>query len=116
MSDPVKPTEFWTPERCYITELLNHGGSPEVSIARARVEPGVTTLLHSLAGTEIYVIESGKGRMMLGSETPRDVSSGDVVLIPKNVPQKISNLGDDDLVFLCVCAPRFSPERYTSLE
>jgi len=32
--------EFSTPERCFIVETL---GIPEMSVARARVEPGVTT-------------------------------------------------------------------------
>ena len=41
-------TEFYTEERCYITELHNNVDS---SIARARVKPGVTTELHSLRET-----------------------------------------------------------------
>ena len=36
-------TEFYTAEKCYITELANSADDTDVSIARARVEPGVTT-------------------------------------------------------------------------
>ena len=42
--------EFWTEERCFITELHNCDASPEASLAVARVEPGVTTQLHALDG------------------------------------------------------------------
>lgn len=113
---PESPDEFWTGERCWITELLNNDAYPEVSIARTRVEPGVTTELHSLSVSEWYLIEGGQGQMFVGDEPARGVAAGDVVTIPKGVAQKIHNDGDLDLVFLCVCAPRFSQKCYTSLE
>ncbi len=116
MNDKAKPEEAWTSERCYIAELLNHEQTPEVSIARTRVEPGVTTQLHSLAVAEWYVIEAGTGLMTVGSDAAKRVAAGDAVAIPKDVAQKIQNDGDCDLLFLCVCAPRFSQECYTSLE
>lgn len=116
MNDKAKPDEFWTPERCYITELLNRGQTPEVSIARTRVEPGVTTELHSLSVAEWYVIEAGTGIMTVAEERPRRVGSGDVVCIPRGSPQMIFNDGENDLIFLCVCTPRFLQECYTSLE
>jgi len=116
MNDKAKPDEFWTTERCYITELLNRRQTPEVSIARTRVEPDVTTELHSLSVAEWYVIEAGTGLMTVGEESPRRVAAGDVVCIPKELPQKIFNDGENDLIFLCICTPRFSLECYTSLE
>ena len=60
--------EVWTVERCYITELLNSADQPEVSLARTRVEPGVTTQLHQLSVDEWYVIERGEGLMRVGDE------------------------------------------------
>ena len=115
MRDKSKP-EFYTDERCYITELLNDHRYPQVSLARCRVTPGVTTQLHSLSVHEFYVLQSGTGLMRLGDETPFAVGEGDTVSVPKGVAQSISNTGDEDLVFLCVCAPRFSQDCYTSLE
>ncbi len=108
--------EVWTTERCYITELLNHAGSPEVSIARTRVEPGVITQLHSLDVNEWYVIESGQGLMTVGEQPPYPVAAGDCVEIRQSVAQRIHNDGEQDLIFLCVCTPRFTLECYTSLE
>ena len=115
MHGKAKP-EFWTSERCFITELLNEHDYPEVSITRCRVEPGVTTQNHSLSVHEIYVIEAGYGLMMLGEDAPFDVGPGSVVTIPKHTAQSIRNTGEKDLIFLCVCAPHFSQECYTSLE
>lgn len=107
--------EFWTAERCFIAELLNDASMPEASLARARVEPGVTTALHSLDVEETYVIETGEGLMQVG-ETRFPVTVGDSVRIAAGLPQRITNTGQGDLVFLCLCRPRFRPEGYTDLD
>jgi hypothetical protein len=53
-------SEYYFEEGCFITELWNSPTDKEVSIARARVEPGVTTRLHSLKNvTERYIILKG---------------------------------------------------------
>lgn len=117
MTDKANPgEEVWTVERCYITELVNTASQPEVSLARTRVEPGVTTQLHQLSVHEWYVIESGHGLMRVGDEPPYPVGPGDTVTIPKHAAQQITNAGYEDLRFLCVCTPKFSQECYTSLE
>lgn len=107
--------EFATPERCFITELLNHPSRPNASLARARVEPGVTTQLHALDVEETYVIEAGSGIMEVDGERFR-VGPGDSVLIPERVPQRIENDSLEDLIFLCLCRPRFRSEGYVNLE
>lgn len=109
------PEEFATEERCSIVESLNDPASPEVSLARARVAPGVTTRRHLLRGTvERYVILRGRGRVEIGGEL-RDVAPGDRVLIAADVAQRITNTGAEDLVFDCLCVPRFLPENYVDL-
>ena len=40
--------EFYTPEKCFIVELSNTADDEGLSIARARVEPGITTRWHRL--------------------------------------------------------------------
>lgn len=113
--DPSR--EFETEERCFITELLNDESSPELSIARARVAPGVTTAWHKLTDTnERYLIVSGTGRMEMEATDAADVSAGDTICIPANVPQRITNTGTNDLIFFAVCTPRFRPENYIGLE
>ena len=109
--------EFHTPERCYIVELSNTPDDPEVSIARARVEPGVTTRWHRVVGTtERYVIIEGRGRVEVGDLPSQEVSTGDVVLIPPSCRQRITNVGPRDLIFLAICTPRFRQEAYEDIE
>jgi mannose-6-phosphate isomerase-like protein (cupin superfamily) len=121
MREAVRPmdpeAEFFTAEGCHINELSNTDADPGVSIARARVQPGVTTRWHHLAGTtERYVILSGAGRVEVGSLPAQTVAPGDVVLIPPGCRQRITGLGNEDLVFLAICTPRFRPEAYEDME
>jgi mannose-6-phosphate isomerase-like protein (cupin superfamily) len=115
MFEKAKP-EFWTDERCYIAEFVNDPAWPEFSLARCRVEPGVTTQRHALSVHEVYLIREGTGMMYVGGDPPFEVGPGDSVTIPKHVAQRITNTGDGDLVFDCLCSPRFKPDSYTSLE
>jgi mannose-6-phosphate isomerase-like protein (cupin superfamily) len=109
--------EFMTDERCSIAEIANDAGDEEVSIARARVNPGIATAWHKLHGiTERYIIVAGKGRAEVEGMEPADVSAGDVIIIPAECAQRIINTGDTDLIFYCVCSPRFQPENYETLE
>ncbi|WP_274425997.1 cupin domain-containing protein [Chelativorans sp. YIM 93263] len=108
--------EFWTEERCHITELLNDTSSPEASLAIARVEPGVTTQLHKLDGiAERYIVRKGRGVVEIGGEA-HPVRVGDQVIIPADAAQRITNDGAEDLEFYCLCVPRFRPESYVNLE
>lgn len=109
--------EFYTSERCHIIEVSNSPNDEEASIARARVEPGVTTEWHKLDGiTERYLIISGSGVVEVGDLLPAQVKPGDIVVIPASTPQRITNVGADDLLFYAVCTPRFVPEAYISLD
>ncbi|MEQ8953739.1 MAG: hypothetical protein RL120_06355 [Gammaproteobacteria bacterium] len=53
--------------------------------------------------------------MELGEREPRQVSAGDVVIIPAGVRQRIHNRGAQDLLFLAICSPRFAEHNYRSL-
>lgn len=110
-------SEFYTEEGCYILELSNSPEDPDVSIARARVVPGVTTRFHRLQGVaERYVILEGNGRVEVGELPIQEVQPGTVVLIPAGCTQRITNTGTGDLVFLAICTPRFTPAVYDDLD
>ncbi len=80
---PDPATEFYTAERCHILELSNTANDEAMSIARARVEPGVATAFHKVIGTaERYLILSGEGVVEVAGQAPTKVDRGDVVLIP----------------------------------
>ncbi len=101
---------YLTPERCYIAENYS---DKDVSIAVAKVKPGVTTKAHHLKGIqEIYIITAGEGEVAFSGLEPTKVSVGDVIVIPAGASQKIKNTGNTDLVFYCVCTPRFMEAGY----
>jgi mannose-6-phosphate isomerase-like protein (cupin superfamily) len=109
--------EVFIDEGCHILELANSEDDPDMSIARARVEPGVTTRWHRVVNTvERYVILDGTGRVEVGRMPPQEVQAGDVVLIPPSCRQRIANTGPGDLMFLAICTPRFRAEAYEDLE
>lgn len=108
--------EYFFEEGCYITEVSNSTDDPDLSIARARVEPGVTTRLHCLENiTERYVIINGKGVVEIGARIPQTVKAGDVVIIPPLHPQRITNTGSKDLIFLAICSPRYNIKFYQDI-
>ena len=109
--------EYFTPEQCHIFELSNSPDDEALSVARARVEPGVTTRWHRLAGTaERYYILAGHGSVEVGDESPADVAPGDLVIIPPDCRQRITNTGGTDLIFLALCTPRYRDEAYEDAE
>ena len=88
-----------------------------MSVAQARLEPGWQTKWHVLDGVnERYIIIQGEGEVETGDLPSQKVQSGDVVKIPAGIKQRIKNSGENDLVFLAICSPRFTPVCYRSLE
>ncbi|MCH9655116.1 MAG: cupin domain-containing protein [Planctomycetes bacterium] len=114
---PQEENEYYFEEGCYILEMSQADVDPEVSIARARVEPGRTTRFHRLKDTfERYIMLSGTGRVEVGDHDPVEVCPGDVVRIPPMIDQRITNIGQEDLVFLAICNPHFLKSIYIDSE
>ena len=102
--------ETLTPEQCFIYE---NWSSKNVSIARARVKSGITTKAHHLIGVdEIYLITKGRGKVKIGKLEPTEVEAGDTVFIPAGVSQQITNISKSDLIFYCICTPKFTAKCY----
>lgn len=114
----VGAAEVYTRERVYIREVVNAPGQPAVSLALARVVAGMTTEWHALNGVEErYIIVAGYGLMQIGRDSPRfPVVPGRVVVIAPGEAQRIFNPGPGDLLFECLCRPRFLAEHYLPLE
>lgn len=110
-------TEYYFEEGCHITEWWNSPADVQASVARARVVPGMTTRRHRLLGvTERYVILEGEGLVEVGDRRPEAVTRGAVVVIPPETAQRITNTGAEDLVFLAICTPRFTPDIYLDID
>ena len=109
--------EFYTDEQCYIVELSNSTDDPDLSIARARVAPGVTTRWHRLSNiSERYYILQGMARVEIGGLAAQELNPGDIAIIPPLCHQRITNVGSDDLIFLALCTPPFSTDSYQDIE
>jgi len=103
-----------TLERCLVTENYS---AENISIAQARVKPGITTLTHHLIGVnEIYLIMGGEGQVDVGDLPSTKVNSGDLIVIPAGCSQRISNIGKADLIFYCICTPKYTAECYCGEE
>ena len=114
---PGEVEEYYFKEGCYIAELLNREDHSALSIARARVAPGVSTRRHRLKGIEErYIIQSGEGIVRLEGHPPEQVQAGSVVYIPEGCEQSITNTGNEDLIFVALCTPRFVVEAYEDTE
>jgi mannose-6-phosphate isomerase-like protein (cupin superfamily) len=110
-------SEFFIDEGCHISELSNSENDGSVSIAQARVKPGVTTRWHRLHGViERYVILSGEGIVEIDDLPETLVQANDVVLIPSMCRQRIRNIGQQDLIFLAICSTRFTKTCYEDIE
>ncbi len=108
--------EFYTNEKCHIIEMMNIPDIENISISRARVEPRITTQNHALHFDEVYYVLSGKGEMQINNGELKTLEPGDIAFIKKGSSQKITNVLNVDLIFLCVCTPRFKVEGYESTE
>jgi mannose-6-phosphate isomerase-like protein (cupin superfamily) len=108
--------EYDTSERCQILETWNRDSDPALSLARARVGPGITTRRHRLNGiTERYLILEGRGLVEVEGLSPEIVTPGDLVFIPPEHHQRITNIGEGDLIFVAACTPRFVATAYEDL-
>jgi len=52
----------------------------------------------------------------VGKLAPQEIKSGDVVLIPPECRQRITNIGTGDLIFLAICSPRFQQAAYEDID
>jgi mannose-6-phosphate isomerase-like protein (cupin superfamily) len=86
------------------------GGTAQHSLAQIILPPGKAALKHyHPAAEESYYILSGKGRVVLDGEE-RIMTAGDAVAIPANTVHRIFNDSKENLVFLAICAPPWTPD------
>lgn len=114
---PQPDEETFTPEYCHILETWNRPDDPDLSVARARVRPGVTTRWHRLQDiAERYLIVSGEGLAEVEGMEPARVQPGDLLYVPPGLAQRIHNIGTTDLLFYALCTPRFRWTAYSNLD
>ena len=87
----------------------------EYSLAYLELLPNKKTRNHKLESNETYFIISGTARIHING-IAEILQINDSVMIPKNTPQFIENIGDENLRFLCIVEPPWSKNRETFLE
>ena len=110
--------EFVAGDGSLLRELL-HPDKARVdirySLAHARVPPAEATKRHQLVAAEVYHVIEGSGEMFIDDDS-QPVGPGCTVYIPPGATQHIENVGDQDLVFLCIVDPAWQPEDEEILE
>ncbi|PSB46250.1 hypothetical protein C7B80_13920 [Cyanosarcina cf. burmensis CCALA 770] len=112
LTSMFKQNKFQAPKRdrdgltSYI--LLQQGdiSTDNLAVTWVDVAPGCSQRPHSHAPEQVYVIISGKGRMIVGDEE-RDVAEGDLVHIPSNVVHSIINHSNEVLRYISASTPAF---------
>ncbi|MCW3031972.1 MAG: Cupin 2 conserved barrel domain protein [Solirubrobacterales bacterium] len=80
------------------------------SLAEATIPPGGATTAHyHRLSEELYLVVSGRGRLILDGEE-RELEEGDCALIPPGATHKLHNSGSEPLRIVCACAPPYSDE------
>ncbi len=103
--------EFLASDHSLLREILNplkEELNIRYSLAWARVKPGEKTLVHKLEASEVYYIINGSGIMHINNEEKR-VNKNDTIYIPPNAAQFIENTGEENLEFLCIVDPAWTP-------
>lgn len=90
-------------ENVYVRWLVDENdGAQNFAMRRFEVKPNTSVPLHNHEQDhEIYIL-SGMGIFYNDSGQKEKVLSGDVIYIPPNENHGIKNLGNEDLIFLCL--------------
>lgn len=103
---------FLAGDKTRLRELIHPDKHPlalRYSLAEAVLPTGQTSTPHALKTSEVYYILSGTGEMHIDEEA-QVVKSGDAIYIPPESRQYIRNIGDMDLVFICIVDPAWRQE------
>jgi mannose-6-phosphate isomerase-like protein (cupin superfamily) len=104
--------EFISGDNAILRELLHPDKARlklRYSLAHAVVKPGQRTRPHKLKTSEVYYILEGEGIMHIDEEAAK-VRPGQAIYIPPKSEQFIQNIGNTDLIFLCIVDPAWRKE------
>ena len=85
------------------------------SIAVGRVQLGGTTYLHRLKSSEVYFFLKGTAEITINEETAI-VGASQAVYVPPGASQLVKNVGNDELLFVCIVDPAWKEDDEEILE
>ena len=78
-------------------------GSSDTSVWRVVLTPSHPPTPHSLTREEVFVVLSGRGRVVLGDEL-YEAGPGDTIVVPPTTPFALAAIGDLPFEAIC-CMP-----------
>ena len=79
------------------------------SLAHCTINPGKTSKPHIMKTSEVYYILEGKGIIHVNEEQ-KQVTKDESVFVEPNSRQYLENIGEIDLVALCIVDPAWKQE------
>jgi len=102
---PAPTTHTHALEHARFTSLATPSlGASEVSVWRVELTPGAPGVTHQLTRGEVFVVESGRVAVLLGSASSA-AAAGDTIVVPPDTDFAMSAAGDEPAVALCVLPP-----------
>jgi mannose-6-phosphate isomerase-like protein (cupin superfamily) len=74
------------------------------SLAFATIDPGNSSLKHSLKQEELYIFIKGKGQIYIDQEK-HEVEEGMNIIVPAGAIQWVKNNSEETLAFYCIVSP-----------
>ena len=108
--DDIAPIE--QPDGTRVRELAGNsaGGLAQHSIAQITLPPGKSSRRHYHPRVEeSYIVLAGSAQVKVGDEI-HAARIGELIAIPPPQPHQITNLGKDDVIFLAICCPPWTPD------
>ena len=98
-----------------IKQYFGKDDSIEYSLAYLELLPNKKTRNHKLESNETYFIISGTACIHIAGKS-YVLQVNDSIIVPKNTPQFIENIADENLRFLCIVTPPWSQDKETFLD
>jgi mannose-6-phosphate isomerase-like protein (cupin superfamily) len=87
----------------------NTNNTIRYSIAHCTIKPGKTSKPHAMKTSEVYYILEGKGIMYVKKEQ-KQITKDEIIFVPPNSKQYLENIGETDLIALCIVDPAWRQE------
>jgi len=108
--DDITPVD--TPDGTRVRELVGNfaGGLASHSVAQITLPAGIASARHyHPTAEESYIVLKGVAHIEVGDET-HPAQIGELIAIPPMKPHQIINRGEEDVVFLAICSPAWTPD------